>query len=188
MRTGFVVLVVPLLVVGCLHQRFHTDSARSATEQLLIAEAAERAAASVELPPVAERRVALEVVGLGPGKEFYQDLPYVQAALQHRLLEEGATIVEPGDADLVMTARVAALGTVARQFTLGFPQLGVGLYQNSKQHGYAKLRVVTRDGEGAFVAESEPVMVSSRHDFLEVMQIILRRQDIYPDDHMLGID
>jgi hypothetical protein len=87
-----------------------------------------------------------------------------------------------------MTARVAALGTVARQFTLGFPQLGVGLYQNSKQHGYAKLRVVTRDGEGAFVAESEPVMVSSRHDFLEVMQIILRRQDIYPDDHMLGID
>ena len=45
MRPGFVLLLLPLLVTGCLHQRFHSDSARSATEQLLIAEAAERAVA-----------------------------------------------------------------------------------------------------------------------------------------------
>jgi hypothetical protein len=188
MRSGFAVLLVPLLLAGCLHQRFHTDSARSATEQLLIAEAAERAVASVELPSVDGRRVALEVVGLGPGKEFHQDLPYLQAALQDRLLEEGATIAEAGEADLVMTARVAALGTVAREFTLGIPYLNIGIYQNSKQRGYAKLRVVTRDGGGARVAESEPVMESVRHDYLTVMQIIVRKQDIYPDQWVLGID
>ena len=188
MRAAFVVLVVPLLAVGCLHQRVHSDSARTATEQLLIAEAAERAVGSVDLPSVSGREVALEVVGLGPGKEFYQDVPYVQAALQHRLLEEGATIVESGDAELVMMVRVAALGTVARQFILGIPYFNVGFYQNSKQHGYAKLRIVTRDGAGASVAESEPVMERSRHDFLEVMQIIFRSQDIYPDQRMVGID
>jgi hypothetical protein len=77
---------------------------------------------------------------------------------------------------------------VARRFTLGFPYFNVGFYQNSKQHGYAKLRVVTRDGAGVFVAESEPVMASTRHDFREVMQIIFRSQDIYPDQRMVGID
>jgi hypothetical protein len=87
-----------------------------------------------------------------------------------------------------MTARVAALGTVARQFTLGVRSLGVGVYQNSEHHGYAKLRLVTRNSEGALVTESEPVMASTRYDYLEVMQIILRKQDIYPGDRMLGID
>jgi len=188
MRSRFVVLVVSLLAVGCLHQRVHTDSDRSATEQLLIAEAAERAVAAVQLPAVSGRPVSLEVVGLGPGKEFALDLPYLKAALENRLLEEGALVVEPSDAELLMTARVGALGTVARRFTLGLPYLGIGIYQNSKHHGYAKLRLVTRDETGTLVAKSEPVMEDTRFDYIEVMQIILRKQDIYPDDRRLGID
>jgi len=47
--------VLSLLAVGCLHQRVHTDSDRSATEQLLIAEAAERAVASAETSAPAVR-------------------------------------------------------------------------------------------------------------------------------------
>lgn len=188
MRTTLLALAIPLLAAGCLSQRFHTDSARSATEQLLIAGAAEKAAAEVEVPPVSEREVSLEVVGLGPGQEFYVDLLYLRAALEHRLLEEGAVLVEPAEAALRLTARVAALGTVSRQFTLGVPRLRIELYQNAKHRGYARLRLVAVDRDGALVAESEPVMTRTRHDFRQFMQIIWRQQDIYPEDRSLGLD
>ena len=73
-RILIAVILSSLLVSGCLHKRYHTDSARSATEQLLITESVERAVAGLEIPPVSGRRVAFDVVGLGPGLEFYAEV------------------------------------------------------------------------------------------------------------------
>jgi len=187
-RILIAVILSSLLVSGCLYKRYHTNSARSATEQLLITESVERAVAELEIPPVSGRRVAFDVVGLGPGLEWYADLDYVAAAFAHRLMSAEALLANPEEAELLMTLRVAAIGTISRDFTLGIPQINVGLYQSARHHGYTKLQLVTRDGTGALVAESKPVIESTRHDYVEMMQIIWRRQDIYPDDGAIGID
>jgi len=178
-------MLLSVLAAGCLPDRIQTNTVRTSTEQLLLTEAVERAVAALELPDVSGRRVALEIVALGPGQEFYVDVPYVRAALDSRLLHAGATVVAETP-DLQMTARVGTLGTTAREFTLGIRD--VGLYRSSKQHGYTKLTVVTRDRAGHFVAESRPVMKHTRHDYIELMQIILRNQDIYPDDRTFDVD
>jgi len=172
-----------------MYQRYTTNTDRSSTEQLLVSESVERAVAAVDIPDVAGRKVAVEVVSVDRGAEFYDDRPYVQSAIEHRLRRAGAVIVPAEAADLIVLARVGAVGTVSRQLALGIPNLNINFYTSAKHHGYTKLRLVTTDpASGAMVAQSEPVMKSSRHDYWSLLQFIVWHQDIYPDVHAVDID
>jgi len=185
---GLLILLSPLLTVGCLYDRYTSNTQRSATEQLLVSTSVDRAVEAVELPEVSGRRVAVKVVGLGHIDEDYDDLQYLQTALEQRLLRADGILAEKGDAaDLRMTVLVGAVGTVERHFTLGLPSYNVGVFGHYKQQGYTKMSLLTRDGSGEIVADSPSVMERAHHEVWELLMIVWRRQDIFPD-RAVGID
>jgi hypothetical protein len=180
-----------LVLPACTHTRVTTHTPRTATEQLLVSLSAERAVDALALPGVEGRRVALEVVGVGRGEEFYTDLPYVQAALEDRLRRDGATLVEtPEEAELVVAARVGTLGTTLTQSALGLPSVPIVVgstpeitfYRSLTQQGYTRLRLAQRDASGATAAEEETVMERARYKFWKIFFLTFHSGDAYPKD------
>ncbi len=186
---GLLVLLCPLLTLGCLYDRYTSNTKRSATEQLLVSTSVDRAVDAVALPEVDGRRVAVRVVGLGHIDKDYDDLEYVQTALEQRVLRLGGMIAKkPEAADLRMTVLVAAVGTVERHFVVGVPNFNIGIFGHYKQHGYTKLSLLTQDPSGQIVADSPFVMEGAHHEIWELMMAVWRREDIYPDERALGVD
>ena len=155
---SLLLLSLALLTPGCLYSRYTSNTQRSATEQLLISTAAQRAVDAVELPEVSGRRVSVRVVGLGHIDKDYDDLEYLRTALEQRLLRAGGMVANREAAELRMTAMVGSIGTAARHFTLGTRALGVAVFAVEKRRGYTKLSLLTQDGSGRIVADSPPVI------------------------------
>ncbi len=185
---SLLLLSVALLTPGCLYTRYTSNTQRSATEQLLISTAAQRAVDAVELPEVSGRRVSVRVVGLGHIDKDYDDLEYLRTALEQRLLRAGGIVAKREAAELRMTAMVGSIGTAERHFTLGTQVLGFGVFAIAKQHGYTKLSLLTQDASGRIVADSPPVIERAYVDIYELMMVVWRDDDIYPEQWNLAID
>ena len=182
-----VAMLAAALGSGCVYARNLTDTARSATEQLLLTESVERAVDALELPAVAGRKVALEIESLAP-----EDAKYLEAVTLIRLQNAGARMVPADEAELVLKMRAGALGTVSRQLLFGIPPVpvpnsittvpGLPIYTVSKQRGYTKLRLVTYDDTGRLVAESGPVMRRASFEVYSLFLFTWYRNDIYPPE------
>ena len=142
-----VAIVVPL--VGCATAR-QTNSARSAVEQLLISNAVDQSLDKVDFKPFANASVYLE--------EKYvdcQDKNYVVSSVRHRMLAQGARIVDKAeDADIVVEMRTGAVGTDMSESFLGSPEIvlpgmmtipEVKVLTNNKQTATAKIGLVAYD-------------------------------------------
>lgn len=185
-----VLLAASLALSACSHTRHVTHTPRTATEQLLVTESTERAVKALALPGVEGRRVAIDLVGVAPGAEFYDDLPYLEATLARRLRDDGAVVVgDPGEAERVLGVRVGALATTSTQSSFGLPEvpLVVGavpalkIYRTFTQHGFTKLRVTQRDADGTRVAGEEVVMERTRFKVRKLFFLTFRSErDIYP--------
>jgi len=157
------VAAVPLL--GCSTDR-QTDPQRTATEELLISSAADRAA----------KNLALD---LGPGKKAFLDAgnvegvdsKYAIATIRSSLLKQGAHFVgDKKDADTIVEIRVGALSIDKSDTLVGLPsvdipiplagQLGtpeIALYKSEEQEGIAKFAATAYDAkDGHFIGESQP--------------------------------
>ncbi len=177
-----------LLVLGsgCLYQRYQTHSKRSATEQLLLSRAVHQAVARLKLPELAGRRVALETVSLaGP------DASYLEGVLVARLRAEGARVVDPGEAELILVVLNGVLGTAGRDLSFGIPPLplptgvaspALSLMRVLKQRGYTQLRLVAYDRSGAAAGETETVMGRASFEIYSILFFAIRRNDIYPGE------
>lgn len=111
-------LLLTCLLCGC-----GTTKSRSATEQLLISDAVDRAVAGVDFRPLAGRSVYLDTqyVKSVKGGGFI-NANYIISSLRQQMLAANCNLQEKAeDADYIAEVRVGALGTDGHRVTYGIP-------------------------------------------------------------------
>jgi len=110
-----------VLLAGCGTTR-STDTARTATEQLLISDAIDRAVQAIDFQPLAGQTVFLDDARL----KGVTDRNYLVSTLRQHLLASGCTIKDQRDeADFVVEARAGAVGTDRNDLLFGIPATNV---------------------------------------------------------------
>jgi hypothetical protein len=110
-----------LSLVGCGTTR-STDTSRTATEQLLISDAIDRAVQSVNVQSLAGQTVFLDDSRLGD----VVDRNYLVSTLRQHLLANGCLLRDQKEmADFVVEARAGAIGTDRNDLLFGVPSMNV---------------------------------------------------------------
>jgi hypothetical protein len=150
-------IVLPLLasLAGCGTTRM-SDSKRTATEQLLVSQAIDRAVMRVDVLPLAGRKVYLQTAFM----DDVEDGKYLESALRHQLMASGCLLAKDRDSsDVVVEARAGAVGTDRSSVLLGVPATSITVKGNetstpelvlakrSEQRGVAKLSVYAYERE-----------------------------------------
>jgi hypothetical protein len=108
-------------LAGCGTTR-SSDSMRTATEQLLISDAIDRAVQTIDFQPLASQSVFLDDVRL---KEVV-DREYLVSTLRQHLLASGCTIKNNrNEADFIVEVRAGAVGTDRNDLLFGIPATNV---------------------------------------------------------------
>jgi hypothetical protein len=159
------------LLSGCTTGR-QTDPPRTATEQLLISTAADRAAASIALDLGPERKCFLDATNFEG-----LDGKYAIAAIRSSLLKKGTRFVgEKKDADTIVEIRSGALSIDKHDTLVGIPSVDIpiplagnfgtpeiALYKSEEQEGIAKFAATAYDAkDGRFLGESTPPLGRSK--------------------------
>jgi hypothetical protein len=166
----FGLVLLSVLLPGCTTTR-ETDPQRTATEQLLISTAADRAAAAITLD-------------LGPGRKCFLDATnfegldgkYSVAAIRSSLLKKGTRFVpDQKQADTIIEIRSGALSIDKRSSLVGIPSVDlpipltqafstpeIAIYKSEEQEGVAKFAATAYDSkDGKFLGESTPPLARS---------------------------
>jgi hypothetical protein len=161
-----------LVLVGCTTVR-STSPSRSATEELLITQAAERAADNLARSIPGGLKIYFD-------KEYLtgEDAPYVAATIQDHLLRRGETLVEDKkQAEAVLFPRIGALSTNEFQTMVGSPPLPVpfawgtgvttpelNLFKHVEADGIAKFYATVQNTKtGKLIVATDPAYGYSRH-------------------------
>jgi hypothetical protein len=108
-------------LIGCGTTR-SSDTARTATEQLLISDAIDRAVQTMNLQPLTGQTVFLDDSKLGDAV----DRNYFISTLRQQLLANGCQLRDKREeADFVVEARVGAIGTDRNDQLFGLPSMNV---------------------------------------------------------------
>jgi hypothetical protein len=119
--TAILWAVIGLVVVGCGTTR-SSDTGRTATEQLLISNAIDRAVQSVDLKTLAGQSVFFDDSKLGE----VVDRNYLISTLRQHLLANGCRLRDQRDqADFIVEARAGAVGTDRNDLLFGIPSTNV---------------------------------------------------------------
>ena len=111
-------LVFSAAVFGCGTTRW-SDTSRTATEQLLLSDAMDRAVSLLDFRALAGRRVFLDTKYL----EGITDAPYLISSLRQQMLASGCIVkTEREEADYVVEARAGTVGTDRNDLLYGIPQ------------------------------------------------------------------
>jgi len=111
------VLLCSVLPLGCGTTKW-SDTQRTATEQLLISDAMDRAVCRMDFRAVAGKKVYLDE---GPLRGVI-DANYLVSLLRQHMLASGCHLMEKRDeADYVVEVRAGAVGTDRRDVTFGIP-------------------------------------------------------------------
>ena len=164
-RTGarisaFMALILAMLALGACTTTRETSPQRSATEQLLISTAVDRAVERMDLKIPQGTKVFLDAEQLEGS-----DGKYAAGAMKDRLLRGGANLVaDRGNADAVVELRAGALSIDDKQTLFGIgsfdvpvPLAGqaakipeIALYKQKERVGVAKIAAIgysTADGK-----------------------------------------
>jgi hypothetical protein len=117
---------VPLvmLLAGCGTTR-STDTSRTATEQLLISDAVDRAVSEINFRVLAGRKVYFDPQYLKVANA--DDNQYLTSTLRQHLLASGCVLSEKReDAEYVVEARTGAVGTDRHDLLYGLPATNLG--------------------------------------------------------------
>ena len=159
--SAFIALILAMLALGACTTTRETSTQRSATEQLLISTAVDRAIARVNLKIPVGTKVFVKADQL----QGSDDGKYAAGEMKDRLLRNGANLVDDkGKADAVVEVRAGALSIDEKQTLVGIdtfdapipfagqaakiPQIAV--YKDSVRQGVAKIAAFgysTSDGE-----------------------------------------
>ncbi|MBX7106925.1 MAG: hypothetical protein K1X57_22840 [Gemmataceae bacterium] len=144
-----VVAGLSLGVLGCSTTQT-SNTARTATEQLLLSNAVDQSLDKIDFRPLAGQNVFLE--------EKYMDSvdkQYVLASIRHRILRTGGRLVDKADAaDIVLEPRSGGVGTSSSSSFVGIPSIvlpgmltlpEVKFYTRSRQAGFAKIGIAAYD-------------------------------------------
>jgi hypothetical protein len=171
-RTGagfpaFVALILAMLALGACTTVRETSPQRSATEQLLISTAVDRAVERMNIAMPAGTKVFLDA-----GQLEGSDGRYAAGAMKDRLLRGGANLVaDRGRADAVVEIRAGALSIDDKKFLIGtggfdipVPFAGqaanipeIALYKEKERLGVAKLAAISyRTSDGGLINSTGP--------------------------------
>lgn len=144
-------LLVPLLT-GCGTTRM-TDTSRSATEMLLVSQAADKAIVQIDFSPLNGKTVFLDASGIG---EKDVDKGYLVSLVRQQLLAAGGLLQdEKMRADYIVNLRSGGLGTDRRSTLVGTPAVQlpsvvpglptsvpeIALLKKNDQRGVAKIGI-----------------------------------------------
>ncbi len=176
---------------GC-HTNRATDPARTATEQLLISTAADRAASGIFIGFDAPVDVFVREGSL----ESY-DKPYVLGLLRARIADGGGRIVgEESAARFVVEPRVGALSINRDSLLIGIPSLTIpiplagapletieiALFKRETQEGVARLSfAVYERSTGALIRDVGPGFGTAEHSRYSLLFVPWTIQDIVPE-------
>jgi len=107
-----------MLVVGC-----GTTKGRGGTQQLILSDAVDRSVARLDFSPMRDRTVYLDATYIRAVKgEGFVNADYIISSLRQQVLASGCLLQESReDADIVIEARVGALGSDDHDLTFGIP-------------------------------------------------------------------
>ncbi|MFH1267334.1 MAG: DUF6655 family protein [Planctomycetota bacterium] len=109
------------VLLGCGTTKW-TDTSRSATEQLLITDAMDRAVSRLDLRSLAGKTVFLDSLPLAG----LTDSSYLVSSLRQHLLASGCVVAETkAEAKYVVEARAGAIGTDHHELTYGVPRVDI---------------------------------------------------------------
>jgi hypothetical protein len=122
MRRGVVVILLLLGTwVGCGTSKW-TDTQRTATEQLLISDAMDRAVSELDFRSLAGKKVYIDSTPL----KNATDAPYLVSTVRQHMLASGCILKDKmEDADYVVEARAGSTGTDHHDLLFGVPQTTV---------------------------------------------------------------
>jgi hypothetical protein len=113
---GLVLLVMPLCGCG-------TTKSKLATEQLIVSDAVDRAVARINFRPLSHRRVYLDTQYLKSVKGMgFVNADYIISSLRQQMVAASCLLEDKKeDAELIVEARVGALGRDSHDMTYGIP-------------------------------------------------------------------
>jgi Family of unknown function (DUF6655) len=156
--------------LGCTTSKT-TNTARSATEQLLVSSSVDQALAKVDFRPFGGRNVFVEEKYLDG-----VDKNYILASVRHHVVQAGGGLsAKPEQADVMLEVRSGGVGTNSKDMFLGSPALSVPgpfpvslpeikLMSRSTQTGIAKLGLVAYDAKTRRSLGTGGVAVSQSDD------------------------
>ncbi len=175
---------------GCTTAR-QTDPQRTATEQLLISTAADRAAASLALDLGPDRKCFLDATNFEG-----LDGKYAIAAIRSSLLKKGMRFVaDQKQADTIVEIRSGALSIDKHETLVGIPSVDIpiplagnfgtpeiALYKSEEQEGIAKFAATAYDAkDGRFLDESTPPLGHSKIDRQVVLIVSWIEDDVHAE-------
>jgi hypothetical protein len=183
-------------IVSACSTRRESEPPRTATEQLLISQAADRAADQLNLNIPPDSKVFVDssnIEGL--------DSKYAIAAMRERILKLGANLVaDRGNADVVVEIRSGALSMDESNFLIGSPQFDIpipatasitfpeiALFKRAERKGVAKFAGVGYDAkDGKLLGVSEPQFgFSHERRYVLLLFFAWERRDFIPEDDRL---
>jgi hypothetical protein len=186
MLRNLAALILAGTATGC-HTIRWTEPPRTATEQLLISTAADRALAGADFSWVKGQKVYLE------DKYFESyDKGYAVGLIRERLAVEGARLQPaPATADLVVEIRSGALSINTASTLVGIPSAPapvvvgtiqtpeVSLYKSQRDDSISKIALFAyRRDTGDFVASSGTMAGGARFHIYDLLGVKWKRTDI----------
>jgi hypothetical protein len=196
---GVACLASTLAVRGCTTVR-ETDATPTASQQLLVSTAAERAVDRLDLRVPGGTKVFLDTADFEG-----TDGKYVVGAVKDRLLRQGCLLVaDKGQADTIVEIRAGALSTNEDETLIGIPPIGlpvpmagavslpeVALYKSERRQGLAKIAATTYDAKtGGLVQSTGPQYgMSHKDNWVVLLFFDWTRHDLVPEnERQRGID
>ena len=192
-------LASALAVGGCTTIR-ETDATPTATAELLVTTAADRAVDRLDMRIPSGTKVFLDTADFegSNGK-------YVVGAVKDRLLRQGCLLMsDKKDADAIVEIRAGALSANEDETLIGIPPIGlpvpiagavslpeIALYKSERRQGLAKIAATTYDAKtGGLMQSSGAQYGTSRKDNWVVLLIFdWSKNDLIPDaERQRGID
>jgi len=130
-RTQIALFAATLMAAfaGCGTTR-STDTSRTATEQLLISDAVDRAVSEVNFRVLAGKKVYLDPQFLkvaNPADHQFTDNQYLTSTLRQHLLASGCILAEKqDDSEYIVEVRSGAIGTDRHELLYGLPATNLG--------------------------------------------------------------
>ncbi len=194
-------LVLCGLAAGCLDTR-QTSPVRTATEQLLVSKAGDRAADEITLKIPVGAKVFVDPTKFqgADGKDF--DGQYLMGAIRDRVLRNGAALVNDKEkADVIVEARAGALSVDEEKLLIGIPSVEfpiplagpvktpeVAFFKRAEQQGVAKIGVLAYDAkDGKMIDSVGPAYgYSYRKQWVVLLLFGWTDEDIQPENWRVG--
>lgn len=183
-------VVVPILVQACTSVR-ETQPDETATQQLLMSTAVDKAVERLDLNVPLDTPVFVDTQYL----QTY-DKGYVVSAIRAYLLKNGARLIrQPGEAEIVVEVRSGALSINRRKDFVGLPSIPlpvpltesfstpeIPLFKHEEQRGIAKIALTAYDAEtGELWADTGPVFGVAWIDGWSVLGVGWREDQTQPE-------